>query len=337
LAPQTYIDGSVRSRDGTAIGYRQFGEGPGVVAVHGAGQAAQNLSKLAAALSDTFTVYVPDRRGRGRSGPPGSDYSLTSECEDLDALLTLTDAHYVFGLSSGAIISLHAALTLPSIQKVALYEPPLSIDHSTPIGWLPRYDQELAEGKLGSAMVTAIRGTRTAPLIFRLLPRFFLDPLLNAAARGGLNGRGDSHHHDPGSSPPMQRRVLSVLLWPIRQLNKRSHPEGGLTASKDDVQLKDLVPTMHYDAQLVIQSEGTLESFREIRAEVLLLGGTRSAAYLKLSLHALSNVIPHAELVEFPGLDHLAVDNSGKPERVAQELRRFFLRSQATERGTLPS
>jgi pimeloyl-ACP methyl ester carboxylesterase len=74
-----YTLGSVVSRDGTTIGYRQFGSGPGIIAVHGGAQAAQNFTKLASALSDAFTVYVPDRRGRGRSGPPGDQYSLRAE------------------------------------------------------------------------------------------------------------------------------------------------------------------------------------------------------------------------------------------------------------------
>ena len=180
---RSYTTGSVTSRDGTTIGFRRFGQGPGIIAIHGAAQAAQNFTKLAEALSDAFTVYVPDRRGRGLSGSHGDHYSLKSECEDVEALLTATGSRNVFGLSSGAIISLQAALTLPAIRKVALYEPPLSIDHSTPIAWLTRYDQEIAHGRLGSAMVTAIRGTRTAPRLLRWTPRFVLDPLLDAATR----------------------------------------------------------------------------------------------------------------------------------------------------------
>src|ERR1700722_14873446 len=186
-----YIVGSVISRDGTTISYRQYGKGPGLIAMHGGAQAAQNFTKLAEALSDAFTVYVPDRRGRGRSGPPGDHYGLKAECEDLNALLAKTGAHNVFGLSSGALISLQAALTLPAIHKLALYEPPLSINHSTPIAWLQRYDREIAEGKLGSAMVTAITGTQTAPLFFRIAPRAILDPVMNAATRVGASDRPD--------------------------------------------------------------------------------------------------------------------------------------------------
>jgi pimeloyl-ACP methyl ester carboxylesterase len=35
--------GSVTSADGTTIGYRRVGDGPGVVLLHGAGQSSQNL------------------------------------------------------------------------------------------------------------------------------------------------------------------------------------------------------------------------------------------------------------------------------------------------------
>lgn len=96
--------------------------------VQGAMGSAQNFMQLAGALAGTFTVYVPDRRGRGLSYFPYSkDYSIQKDIEDLDALLAKTGAHYVFGLSSGAIISLQAALTLPAIYKVAIYEPVLFI------------------------------------------------------------------------------------------------------------------------------------------------------------------------------------------------------------------
>ena len=85
---------TVRSRDGTVITYRERGEGPGVVLVHGAMQSAQNFDRLADALSTSFRVYVPNRRGRGGSGPFGAEYGVAREVEDLDALLTHTGARY---------------------------------------------------------------------------------------------------------------------------------------------------------------------------------------------------------------------------------------------------
>jgi pimeloyl-ACP methyl ester carboxylesterase len=70
-----------------------------LVLVHGGGQAAQNLMQLACSLSNEFTVYVSDRRGRGSSGPPGDQTGLTTESQDLDALLVHTCSEFVFGLS----------------------------------------------------------------------------------------------------------------------------------------------------------------------------------------------------------------------------------------------
>lgn len=68
-----YATGTVTSKDGTTIGYRQLGQGPGVVMLHGAMESAQSHMQLATALADAFTVYLPDRRGRGLSGPFGAD------------------------------------------------------------------------------------------------------------------------------------------------------------------------------------------------------------------------------------------------------------------------
>src|SRR5215510_15667725 len=123
--PCSWTPEELTSRDGTRIGYRRHGAGgPGVVLVHGGGQAAQNLHRLAEALADRYTVYVPDRRGRGRSGPPGDEYGLAAEHDDLAALVRCSGAVHLFGLSSGGIIVLSAARTLPGIRSVAVYEPP---------------------------------------------------------------------------------------------------------------------------------------------------------------------------------------------------------------------
>jgi hypothetical protein len=97
--------GEVRSGDGTAIGYQRAGAGPAVGLLHGAGQSSANLMRLARALSGAFMVYVPDRRGRGRSGPYGEFHGLSTEIEDLSALLDACGASRVFGLSAGAVIA----------------------------------------------------------------------------------------------------------------------------------------------------------------------------------------------------------------------------------------
>ncbi|WP_345337664.1 alpha/beta hydrolase [Planotetraspora kaengkrachanensis] len=177
-----YVTGQVRSADGTTVGYRQVGHGPGLIFLHGGMLAAQHLMELAGALSAEFTVHVPDRRGRGLSGPHGDDFGVVREVEDLQALVAATGATRVFGLSSGALVALRAALVTPAIDRLALYEPPLSLDGSVPLEWVPRYDREIATGRIGSALVTAMKGLGAEP-VFGRVPRFVLVPLMAIGSR----------------------------------------------------------------------------------------------------------------------------------------------------------
>ena len=283
---ERYTTGFATSRDGAIIGYRQLGHGPGVALVHGAMESAQSHMQLAQALADVFTVYLPDRRGRGLSAPYGDEYSMRKEVEDLEALLTTVDAHHVFGVSAGGLICLQAAFTLPTIYKAALYEPALIVNDSVSTTWVSRYDQELAQGKVAAALVTGMKGAQMGPPILSALPNWLLESLTNSM---------------------------------MKSEDKK--------AKDGDVTMRMLAPTLHYDFQLVVEMRDTLERFEAIRAETLLLGGSKSPAYLKQALDALEKVLPHATRVEFPGLDHGAsgnTDRGGKPERVAQELRRFF-------------
>jgi pimeloyl-ACP methyl ester carboxylesterase len=197
---------TVVSKDGTVIGYRKVGTGPGLVMVHGGMMTGQNLTELATALADDFTVYVPDRRGRGLSGPVG-DYSLQKEIDDLSALLVSTDTRHLFGLSFGAIVSLATALEFPEIHKLVLYEPPLSVNNSYSLEWVKRYDQELAQGRLGAAMVSIMKGTQ-APL--GALPRFLLVPLMTLAVKADAKEAHDDRVPLHALIPTMHHDARSV-------------------------------------------------------------------------------------------------------------------------------
>lgn len=284
---EDYTTCFVTSKDGTTIGYRQLGRGPALLLLHGHMESAQSHIQLAEALAASFTVYLPDRRGRGLSGPYGKDYSIQKDVEDMDALLTKTGAHYVFGVSSGGIIWLQAALSLSSIYKAAIYEPPLLINGSPPIAWLTRFDKEMAQGKVASALITAMKGTQMGPPIFNVIPHRLLELLTNMA---------------------------------MKNEDKK--------AKDYDVTMRMLAPTLHYDFQLVVEMAEKLESFKAIQAEVLLLGGSKSPAYFKVALDTLEKVLPHVTRIEFPGLGHGGSGNTnrgGKPERLAQELLKFFV------------
>lgn len=149
--------GHVTSKDRTHIGYRQLGHGPGVIVLHGGMESAASHAELAEALAESHTVYVPDRRGRGLSGPYGEDYTVQKEVDDMGALLDQTGVHNVFGISSAAIVWLHAMLALPAIRKAAIYEPPLAVGGKWSGSWTPReflqaYEAELARGDVASAL-----------------------------------------------------------------------------------------------------------------------------------------------------------------------------------------
>lgn len=158
------------SRDGTRIGYLRQGSGPAVVLVQGAMGVAEHYSELAGALAPRFTVLSMDRRGRGRSPKPyDAGHDIARDVEDIEAVLAATGASQVFGLSSGAVITLQAARTLPGITRAAVYEPPFYPDGIAHVG-VQRLNAEIERGDLASALITSLRTAQTAPAPLRVLP-----------------------------------------------------------------------------------------------------------------------------------------------------------------------
>ena len=166
--------GRVTSRDGTPIGYLKTGRGPAIVIMHGSMESARSHTLLAQALAGEFTVYLPDRRGRGMSGPHRPGHSVQTEVEDLQAVLAESGAQLAFGVSAGGLIVLEAARTLTDLRKVAVYEPALVADAAPHIAWLKRFDQEMASGDVAAAMITSMFGLHLAPSFLKVLPRRLL-------------------------------------------------------------------------------------------------------------------------------------------------------------------
>jgi pimeloyl-ACP methyl ester carboxylesterase len=123
---------TVRSKDGTTIGFEQTGHGPALILVDGAlcSRAMGPMGALARRLAADFTVIRYDRRGRGESTdtPP---YAVEREVEDISALVEAAGGSAsLFGISSGAALALEAAARGLAIPKAALYEPPFIVDDS---------------------------------------------------------------------------------------------------------------------------------------------------------------------------------------------------------------
>jgi len=87
-----------------------LGKAQGLFWSTGGVKSSQDFMKLADALSTDFTLCVPDRRGRGFSGPQAEPYSVDREVEDMQALVAKTGAKFIFGLSAGALVALRKPL-----------------------------------------------------------------------------------------------------------------------------------------------------------------------------------------------------------------------------------
>jgi pimeloyl-ACP methyl ester carboxylesterase len=283
--------GSVTSADGTTIGYLRTGRGPAVVMLHGSNESARSHTQLAMALASEFTVYLPDRRGRGLSGPHQPGHDMRAEVEDLQAVVAASGAQSVFGVSISGLIALRTALATPAIRQVAVYEPALLLDRSDRYtSWTGRFDQEMARGQVADALITSMYGFDLAPSALAFLPR----------------------------------RLLAAATSAAMKKEDAQAPAGAVT-------MRQLAPTIRYEGLLLAEMAGTVGAFAGVGADVLLMGGDmRRPAFIRPAFDALAQVLPHNRCVRFPGLDHGGsgdpgpANQGGKPAIVAPDIRSFF-------------
>jgi pimeloyl-ACP methyl ester carboxylesterase len=285
--------GSVTSADGATIGYLRTGRGPAIVVLHGSNESARSHTQLAMALASEFTVYLPDRRGRGMSGPHQPGHSMRTEVEDLQAVVAASGAQAVFGVSISGLIALRTALVTPAIRQVAAYEPALLLDHSGRYtSWTCRFEQEMACGQVADALITSMHGLDLAPPVIRLLPR----RLLVAATSTAM---------------------------------KKEEAQAGAGA----VTMRQLAPTIRYEGLLLAEMAGEVDTLAGVSAEVLLMGGDmKHPAFIRPAFEALARTLPHNRCTRFPGLDHGGssdpgpTNRRGKPAIVAPDIGSFFAR-----------
>lgn len=182
---------TVSSRDGTHIAFDQVGNGPPLILVGGAFQHRaldSETARLSELLAPHFTVYHYDRRGRGESGDT-QPYAVEREIDDIAALINAVGgAAFVYGMSSGAVLALHAAAQLgpARITRLVLYEPPFNTDADADkqefAAYKAQIDVLLQENRRGDAvafflsnwmppdMLTAIRQSPEWPLMEAVAP-----------------------------------------------------------------------------------------------------------------------------------------------------------------------
>lgn len=194
----------VASKDGTAIAYETRGNGPLLIMIGGANNTRMAPPICAVAMAELlapkFTAVAFDRRGRGDSGNT-LPYAIEREIEDVAALIEAVGGPVrMFGHSSGGALILECARAGLPVAKIAIYEPPYSMDAAAVaesdrwIETLKRLNgadkqSEAAEFFMSGTgmpkeMIDGMKHSPMWPAIEKLAPTLVYDSLI--AAAGGL-------------------------------------------------------------------------------------------------------------------------------------------------------
>ena len=256
--------GTVTSQDGTTIGYRQLGRGPGLVMLHGSMESSSSHLQLAQELADVATVYLPDRRGRGLSGP------------------------YRRGRRAG-----RGGAGRPGVA--GRNRRPAPVRRQLGRGDLPADRADHPRRRQG-------RGLRAGD------DRRQLDLHANRspASTGKWRRAGCRRRWSPEC---WRRRWDRPSSGSSRARCWKSSPPMAMDsedkkASAGDVTMRMLAPEPALRLPDRRRDRREADDFAGMSAQVLLLGGSKSPAYLRTALDALEKVLPHAERHEFAGLDH---------------------------------
>jgi pimeloyl-ACP methyl ester carboxylesterase len=115
--------------------YEAHGSGDPLVLLHGGGMWGGSWEAQVSALAERFRVYVPDRRGHGRTPDVDGPLTTTLMAADTAAFLDRLEigpAHLV-GWSDGALVGARVALDRPElVRALVLIGQYLSRDGATP-------------------------------------------------------------------------------------------------------------------------------------------------------------------------------------------------------------
>lgn len=127
-------DGSFATIRGRRIHYRDIGQGPAIVMIHGLAGQMRNFAAVAGRLQSSHRVVLIDRPGSGHSPGRGDD-SLTDQAAIVaDLIDTLgLDRPLVVGHSLGGAVSMALALNYPDkISGLALIAPLTQVQEKVP-------------------------------------------------------------------------------------------------------------------------------------------------------------------------------------------------------------
>jgi pimeloyl-ACP methyl ester carboxylesterase len=279
--------------DGTALAYREQGEGEAVVFVHGSASDLRSWEQQLPAIGSRYRAIAYSRRYArpNEDIQPGADDQMLPHVDDLAAVLRVIDAApaHLVGHSWGAFICLLAAIRHPEmVRSLVLQEPPvLSLFVSTPPR--PRELLPLLVRRPKIALAILEFGARTIAPTQRAFRRGDADQALQAFAHGVLGK--ETYERLPVERKQQARENLGAL---------RAQLLGAGFPALDE------------------------EDVRGIRVPTLLMTGQRSPAVLLRLTEHLQRLLPNAGRVEIAGASHAMQEEN--PRAVNEAILGFLAR-----------
>jgi hypothetical protein len=243
------------------------------------------MMKLGLALADAFTVYLPDRRSRGMSGAYGPAYGSTAKTRISPHSSSTPGPNASWERRTGGLFALHGALGLGQVRRVAANEPLLL--------WGGRDDAAIR--RTFATMQQMIRaGRRMGQAIV-----FSIQQSVDREMRRGHMSRwvGTYVHAFPSR---VGVGVTDLLL-------RYQRPHSGRVA------WRELVASLAAVLDPVLATAGTLEQYRRLDAQVLLMYGGETDPLFVDCAEALHAVLPDSTVLGLPGLNHDSAQGYGKP------------------------
>jgi pimeloyl-ACP methyl ester carboxylesterase len=203
--------GQVVSKDGTGIAFTRTGSGPALIIVDGAMcyRAFGPAKGLAEPLSEHFTVYTYDRRGRGESGAGATPHDVEREVEDVAALIEEAGGSaHLFGMSSGGTLVAEAAHRGVNADRIAIYESPMIVDGTRepmPADLPQRVERAIGEGRRGDAIKLFMRYVGTPGFFIAVMPLLPMWKRIKAVAHTLPNDFALTGELQRGTPPPADR------------------------------------------------------------------------------------------------------------------------------------
>lgn len=161
-----------RDVDAVPVAWREEGDGPLVLLLHGLGMTRTGWDPQLAALGGRYRCVAWDMPGYGASPPPPAPLSFALAADAAAGLigaLGATSAHVV-GLSMGGQIALHLALRHPArVRSLALLDtsPAFGLDGTDPEAWkrlrLDPLDRGVTPAQMAEPVLRSIMAPDVAP------------------------------------------------------------------------------------------------------------------------------------------------------------------------------